>query len=276
MPRQELNDGLQPAQSQLEASSQPFGYELSTATANQPAEDTSPTLDRRSSKDNVELELQIRKSLLPPSSREQFLPNNELDRIVTFDTVSTELLSVLGCEKSQHDLKKISQQICNQFKCPESSSTSRRKIFATLVCINKAACILDFIDENLYDCHLPFIFPDSHQQEIYVYRSVKNKDAARVDCFSRKGWSIMDCENFANYQWRFLAPYLEMISDGKRRRPRHYKFDDGQVLPFVEDSSKEHVGEPSMFSGGYSDVWRVRIHSAHHSHPSVSSIKSTS
>lgn len=168
------------------------------SAANQLTEDASQMLGRTSSKDDVELELQIRKSLLPPSSREQFLPNNELDRIVTFDTVYTELVSVLGCENSQNDLKKISQQICNKVKRPESSSTSRRKIFATLVCINKAACILDFIHENLYDCHLPFNLRDPYPKEIYVYRKMKNNDAARVDCFSRKGWSIMDCENFVN------------------------------------------------------------------------------
>lgn len=265
---------MRPTQAQLEASSQLFGYELSTATANQVAEETPHTVERRTSKDDFELEIRIRKSLLPPLDREQFLPSNELDRIITFDTVYTELVRVLGREKSQDDLEKISHGIFDEVKCPESASTSRRKLFATLVCINKAACIVDFIHENLYDCHLPFHFPpDSHRQGTHVYRKMENDDEARVHCFSKMGWSILECENFAKYQWGFLAPYLEIISDGKRKRPLHYIFYDGQVLPYVEDSSKENSGEASMFSGGYSDVWRVQIHSAHHSHPSVSSIK---
>lgn len=231
-------------------------------------------MDRRTSKDNVELEVRIRKSLIPPSDRDQFLPGSELDRIITLDTVYTELIRVLGCDKSQNELEKISRQIWNEVKCPEPLSTSRRKLFATLVCINKAACILDFIHENLYDCHLPFHLANPHRHGTYMYRKTKNNDETRVHCFSKMGWSFLECENFSNYQWRFLAPYLEILSDGKRTRPLHYIFDDGQVLPFVEDSSKEHFGEPSMFSGGYSDVWRVRIHSAHHSHPSVCSKKS--
>lgn len=219
-----------------------------------------------------DLEFQIRDSLLPPSDHEKFLPVDELHKIITFDTVYAELFRVLGHVKCQDDLKSISYNICDETKFPKSPSTSRKKLFATLVCINKAACISDFIHENIYDCHLPFYFTNSHQQDAYVYRKAKNGDEARVQCFETMSWSILDCENFQKYQWGFLAPYLEIISNGKRKRPRHYDFDDGQVLPFVEDSRKQSSEEPSMFSGGYSDVWRVRIHPAHHSHPSVRSM----
>lgn len=165
----------------------------------------------------------------------------------------------------------ISYKICDDTICPESPSRSRKKLFAILVCINKAACILHFIQENLYDFHLPFYFTDSHEEEAYVFSKAENGDEARVHCFTRMGWSISDCEMFQKYQWGFLAPYFEIISDGKRKRPLHYVFEDREVLPFIEDSSKENFGEPSMISGGYSEVWRVRIHPAHHSHPSVGS-----
>lgn len=254
------------AGSQLEVSVPSFQHDPSTVTTlpisqhkDQAAEDSS-------------LETQIRASLQSSSgkSRDVFLPIDKLDKIITWQSVYTELVRVLQHERSQNDLQKLTHEVWDEVKVPESPLTTRRKVFATLVCINKASCITYFIDEDLYDCHLPFHFASSRHPGAHVYRNSRQGAEIRLHCFSRMGWTVVEQENFQRYQWDFQAPYFEIISDGKRTQPLHYALDDRTVLPFIEDSEEDGLGGPSMTSGGYSDVWRVRIHPAHHSHPSVS------
>lgn len=223
----------------------------------------------------VELELRLRESMLPSGDGEQFLPINMFEKLMTKKTILSELVRVLS-HYSAESLRKLVDTICDEANDLKLPSTTRKIIFATLVCIDKAHCVTVFIDEDLYDCYLPFKFANKLanklRHDFVLYRKTSSNDQVQIQRISKMGWSIRERENFQNYQWRFLAPYFEMVSDGKRRWPLHYIFDDEQVLPFVEDSSKEGRGEPSMVSGGYSDVWRVRIHPAHHSHPSVSSM----
>ncbi|KAJ4388601.1 hypothetical protein N0V93_006059 [Gnomoniopsis smithogilvyi] len=202
------------------------------------------------------------------SNRDKFLPDGELNQIITLDRVFAELDRSFQPKKSPDDLQRLSHQVWDEVEVPESPSTHRRKIFATLVCINKAADITWFIDENLYDCHLPFHLSEIPQQESQVHRKTKTGDEVQIHCFSKMGWSVLDNENCQKYQWSFQAPYLRIMSDGQRQRPLHYRFDDRQILPFIEDSEEKGASGQMMMSGGFSEVWRVRIHPAHHSHPS--------
>lgn len=263
-----LEDRPNAPRSGLEASPQTFRQELSTACMLGCPQDTPHAGGRGTFEDTTELEKQIRASLQASSGKvgEKFLPIDQLDQVITLNGVYTELIRVLLGQRSRGELQKLAHDIWDQVKVPKSPSTSRRKLFATLVCINKSACITHFVNENLYDCHLPFHLADDNHQDFYVYREVRqNDDVVRVQSFSKMSWSVVDCESFYKYQWAFLAPYFEVISDGTHQQPCHYIFDDGQVFPFVE----EGFGGLNMTSGGYSDVWRVRIHPAHHSHPSV-------
>ncbi|KAF3765541.1 kinase-like protein, partial [Cryphonectria parasitica EP155] len=143
----------------------------------------------------------------------------------------------------------------------------RKRIFATLVLINQVVAIGDFIQEGLYDMHLPFYLPDQ-KLDLHgdVYRlSNPEEDNTKIPIPLFSGWKSLERENFEKYQWQFLAPFFDVMS-GENSRPLHYVLEDSRILPFIEDL--EGKGPEPVISGGYSEVWRVKIHPAHHSNSS--------
>jgi hypothetical protein len=67
-------------------------------------------------------------------------------------------------------------------------------------------------------------------------------------------WKPKYRENFDRVQWWMISPVFE---EGE-----HYYLDEKAVLPFVPlDANEESLGTQQ---GGYSEVYPVRIHPAHH------------
>lgn len=218
----------------------------------------------------INLESRILDALEVSSGRlgRKFLPFDQMDKIFTFEAILKELQAHCP-SRTGEGLQFLAHQIHDEVKPPNSSLTTRRKIFGTLVRINKTACIIHFIEEGLYDSDLPFYFPSSTEQHEPVIRRTRQGQNIPVRCFTVPRWKPFERESFEQYQWEFQAPFFQVTpTNGTRRRPLHYPLGDNAVLPFIEDFEGEGMGD--MISAGYSEVWRVRIHPAHHSHPSVS------
>lgn len=212
------------------------------------------------------LENKILAALKPSSERlgRRFLPFNRMDKIFTYEAILEELQTHFR-DETQVDLSCLAHQVYDEVELPDSSLTTRRKIFGTLVRINKAAWITHFIDQGLYDSDLPFYFPNSNEQHGPVTRRTKEGHKIPIN-FPR--CKHFERESFESWQWEFQAPFFEVTpTNGQTRRPLHYSLSDNTILPFTEDYEGKRNGD--MISGGYSDVWRVRIHPSHHSHPSV-------
>lgn len=198
----------------------------------------------------------------------EFLPFDKLDLIITPQTAYEELrLHPLG--KPDEELERLAHQICDEkaIKTPGSKAaklTSRRKIFAILVLINEVALIVKFIAEGLWDSFLPFHFAAIHNGRGTVYSKFKRVDNQAdeeyaIHCFENT--KTIFRENFQKYQWKLLSPYFKVISRDNSM-PLHYPLDDQVTLPFIEDQEKETTQH--RYSGGYGEVWRVRIHKAHY------------
>lgn len=215
--------------------------------------------------DGTSLETRILGALEVSSGRlkRKFLPFNEMDKIFTYEAILKELQTHYP-NQTQEGLQCLAHQVHDEIILPDSSLTTRRKIFGTLIRINKAAWITHFVDQDLHDSDLPFYFPNSTEHGPVTRRT---KEGHRVPIqFPR--WKQFERESFEQYQWEFQAPFFQVTpTNGQHRRPRHYSLADHTVLPFIEDFEGEGMGD--MISAGYSEVWRVRIHPAHHSHPSV-------
>lgn len=197
----------------------------------------------------------------------KFLPFNQMDKIFTYEAILDELQTHYP-DLTEGDLQCLAHKIYDEITLPDSSLTTRRKIFATLVRINKAAWITHFIREGLYDSDLPFFFPNYNEQHEPVTRRTRQGQRVPIYCFTVPRWTPFERELFEQYQWEFQAPFFQVTpTNGQRRRPLHYELGDNSILPFTEDFEGEGIGD--MISAGYSEVWRVRIHPAHHSHPSV-------
>lgn len=119
-----------------------------------------------------------------------------------------------------------------------------RKVFGILICIGKGRFITTFTEHGISDKNLPMDIPKgASQQKIWM---------STVGAF--RGFSHRELDGFARVQWSFAAPFFAKQED----IIVPYEFDDRVILPFIEDT--EHEAR----SGGFSEVWSVVIHPAHH------------
>jgi hypothetical protein len=107
----------------------------------------------------------------------------------------------------------------------ERGTGERLKIFATLLRMNKAKRLADFINTTVYDHHLPL----SNSSEVF------------------RGWSSLTSEYFIKYQYVFLPPTIDFDC------MQHKKFHSSTRMPFLDLlDGKER--------GAHGQVSKVRIH----------------
>ena len=209
--------------------------------------------------DAVKLGRRIRVALQTSSwekEHRKFLPIDELERIINMEAIQRELL------RNGKDAG-LAQKVWGT-KGSKSELTTRRKIFAILVMVDNVAAITDFIDEGIFDSHLPFLFRDGTGDRagtFDVYRKLKGREGEpdrEIEIEFFQEWDDLKLESFKSSQWQVLAPYFSLVS--KDNKVVHYNLDDQSVLPFIED---DKVDEPLAQHGGSADVRRVKIHHSH-------------
>ncbi|KXX83293.1 Serine/threonine-protein kinase H2 [Madurella mycetomatis] len=170
-----------------------------------------------------------------------FLPLDAFDKIITADKIFQLLQAYIpgrSGDELQHLTEKVNRPIYIELD-EKSTSTSRRKIFALLVLIDKISAVEAFIDCGLYDCDLPFILKRRNGRPLMVSSSDRLRESEGESklslCF--KGWRVHDMEAFYERQWQFLAPFLSLATQGDPEA-RHYQFLDSIILPFVEDDEQ--------------------------------------
>ena len=215
---------------------------------------------------------------------DMFLPLESMESLLSITNVYRELRGGAASGVVDAELRDLAKQIWTPVERPSRASTiqssgvthysagptytSRRAIFATLVLMEKAQSTRKFIESELWDCHLPFEIKkrEGNSKATLYYDAYDNEGRLISDaCFS--GWKAYDLESFVSKQWQTLAPYFGIASqrDGK---PVCYNLNYPKAtLPFTE---KEATAE----SGGFSDVWRARVHPSHFSDPSDVSLYS--
>jgi hypothetical protein len=172
-----------------------------------------------------------------------FLPLSELDSLISIPNIQKELKrSGLTSEVEQ-----IGRQVWSPQKLPTGKFTTRRRIFAILCLIDKAASIQEFIAEDIYDSDLPFEFEPTR---------VLRRSGILIRLFMQ--WEIHCRDIFYDYQGRFLAPYFKFTA----LHFREYKLHRCVVLPFMEYEVGDKRISPILTH--FSEVRRVIIHLAHH------------
>jgi hypothetical protein len=197
---------------------------------------------------------ELREALRPLEDQEQlFLPLDELDRIVTRDRVRRELQRLNLIRPDQLDW--YADQIWETKSISSSTRTTRRRIFAILALLDKVEAISDFIQHDLYDIDLPLTLDKGPLRGLSYKRK---KGSLRPITFCQT-WRPCDRDCFHMYQWQLLAPYFELSTKDKPQ-VSEYQLDKNIILPFIETEEKT----ASSRRGGFGDVWRVKIHQAHH------------
>lgn len=208
----------------------------------------------------------------PGRTEKRFLPLSELDKLITLASVYNEL-------HHHTDFRTRTAEECNSLAhavCDETAPTTdrpsragglttRKKLFATLVLMGRVNAIELFIENELFDVHLPFHLPVADQYTNGPLHWTRTRDGVdtSIPIAFFQDWTDHDKDMFVErYQWQLLAPFFHF-----KPRPQDYVFQDGIILPFVEDL--EGKGHEPVISGGFSEVWRVRIHDDHYNHHSV-------
>jgi hypothetical protein len=188
----------------------------------------------------------------------KFLPIDKLEHIITRKAIRDEL------ERQGTDISLV-DKIWEAGQSRTSSLTTRRKIFAILVLLDQVPAIIDFINEDLFDSDLPFVFRDragDREESFDVYRKVKQRDGEpdmEIELQFFQKWRAATLESFNRNQWQLLAPIFFLVSKDNMKA-KHYILDSYVVLPFIEDNM---VDEPPAQHGGSAEVRHVKIHRAH-------------
>jgi hypothetical protein len=243
--------------------------EFSEADFDQDEAPSQDKVERENSEDQFEelenLGESIRAALFQVSQegeRKKFLPNDALDRIITRKRVRQELSRHM--EEPPKKLDILTDKIWEITTPSPSKSlgkkTTRRKIFAILGLMDKVKDIIDFIQDGLHDRDLPFELLDGQRPMLRLYGKGKDGNTNRIPLFDK--WRAHELESFNNYQWELISPYFQLSTE-TNRKVLHYNFQNRIILPFIEDV--ERTGRAGgRAEGGFGDVWRVKIHPAHH------------
>lgn len=196
----------------------------------------------------------------PPGECRHFIPVDKLDEIIGEESVVQELKFILGKELEE-DVKRYSGAIWPSFK----------KLFTILLFALPEGdprimrAIEDLVDEEITDVDLPFprIILDEGNQNRYTlgrksHRSCphsSNHEACSIKSISN--WGLLQVQKFDAQQWLVFAPVFKSIP----HEIPHHELDSGIIMPFTMDL--QNVAG-AVRAGGYSDVWKVRIHKAHH------------
>ncbi|KAL8404454.1 hypothetical protein RB594_009344 [Gaeumannomyces avenae] len=196
----------------------------------------------------------------------KYLPRASLFELVTEPSVA----AVLHSEgMSQEESVSLAKQICipstvilDEKKKGHNRKSTRRKLFATLIMMAKVTAIGRFIDQGIFDAHLPL-----HKSPDGDFLSLLARPNERIDCC--KDWSVNETELFDVLQWRFLSPFFADLEhvEGEKTKVMHYVLQPKIVPPleFIHTKVLDPDAESETeWNGGFSAVFRVRFEPSHH------------
>ncbi|KAF6839179.1 serine/threonine protein kinase [Colletotrichum plurivorum] len=193
-----------------------------------------------------------RKSVTSAMFEKDFLPHDELKILINRRDVTSLLRKAFPLRKHRN-IPYLVEQIMgksNDSETREKQGPLRRRIFATLIMMEKIVLIEDFIGDNVEDSDLPLgvrrVERPRHVLEFY------NRDAKPLSKLNT--WTSKNKEDFAHRQESFCAPFFELPGD----RVCFYQLERGAILPYLVHRQ--------TYVGGYSSVTQVEIHGSHYSH----------
>lgn len=130
----------------------------------------------------------------------------------------------------------------------ETACRIARKIFAILAYMKKGSEICFLLRDGVSDQDLPLRRRHNDSGDFLLER----ESGVPIKTFER--WDDKDREDFDRIQWWMLAPVFE--------DKEHYDLDDNIILPFIPFESNPETEKKK--EGGYSEVYAVRLHPAHH------------
>ncbi len=174
-----------------------------------------------------------------PDSWDSFIPNDELQRLITHQSILTELCGEPEIS-TNIDLEQYAQRILE----------TAPRLFAALVCCGLPHFIDDFINERIDDTDIPFARGDAAGPVEFCSKKTRRP----VECM--RHWRIRAATDFARLQGSVCSPVFNFCDEIE-----HKKLEDNDVLPFVENHQRSSTDKPAQ--GGFGSVWKAKIHDGH-------------
>jgi hypothetical protein len=195
----------------------------------------------------LDLQSRLAAARVSNSNRQTFIPIDKIEALMTEENVRQELSK--HKRKLSEDMEKaILHAVCTHSSMNtkdtsiQVANNSRQKIFAILVLLDKAEEIARFMRAHIADSDLPFAKVGSSQLACRGGQLFSGFD----------DWTPEITDSLLDHQTEVTVPYFSISP-----KASHYSFENSIVLPF------ESKGAISR--GSYSEVYKVKIHPAHHS-----------
>jgi hypothetical protein len=167
-----------------------------------------------------------------------FVPISSQEELITVPAVARDIQLGNEYDVAEEDALKFANEACECAK----------RLYAILAYIKKGADIGVLLEENIKDKILPLKRKADDQGLLVLQR----RDGQPIATF--ESWSEKEREKFDRVQWWMISPVFE--------DREHYELDDKTILPFMRFKATPDAQKPMQ--GGYSEVYPVRVHPAHH------------
>lgn len=158
-----------------------------------------------------------------------FIPDDAFKTILSQQAVHGELISSFPDLPAQ-EVQKMATSIT-----ASGQDLRLLRVFGVLVLLDKVERVVDFLAQE--DLTLPLLEFTS-------------------PCFS--SWTQTDINAFERMQWRFFSP---VFYDMAKQEDDYVDLGDKTILPYIESWENQ---KQNHYKGGNSEVWKVKIHDAHH------------
>lgn len=165
------------------------------------------------------------------------VPNCAIESLITIPNIEKDIRA-RNHKIERSEVKHVAKEACR----------SAKKVFAILAYMKKGPEICSLLKEKVSDKDLP-LGRKRHDNGISILQR-----ASGVPIKTFETWSDNDIEKFDRIQWWMLAPVFE--------DKQHYDLDENIILPFIPFKSNPDTEKKK--EGGYSEVYAVRLHPAHH------------
>lgn len=181
-----------------------------------------------------------------------FFPKRSLDRIITEEAV-IGVLTKAAPDLPATEIEYYASKICH-ISGPKDTEHSYRRMFTILLLIQQPLKIIHFVKYGLSDKDLPLVSQSlADSPNIFELRRRKYPEARLPpECFEYL--DVLTAGNFDGWQWATIAPYF---AKGPKRRVRFYTLSEKDIMPWTKK-------DKGNWGGGFSTVYRVTIHEAHH------------
>jgi hypothetical protein len=167
-----------------------------------------------------------------------FVPISDQERLITVPAVARDIQVGSDNNIEEEEASKYANKTCEYAK----------KLYAVLAYIKKGADIRALLDEQVTDEVLP-LKRKADDQGLFL---LQLRDGGPIETF--EAWSEKEREKFDRVQYWMTSPVFE--------DKEHYELDDKTILPFIRFNAGPDAQKPMQ--GGYSEVYPVRVHPAHH------------